>query len=257
MPGLRPDVDPDGLLEYSVVFTDRALNHMSQSFQGVMNDISSELRSVYGADGVAVVPGGGTYGMEAVARQFANDAKCLVIRNGFFSFRWSQILDMGKIAASTTVLKASRTDSGPKAPFSPPAIGDVVARIRDEKPSVVFAPHVETSAGMMLPDGYISEVTQAVRDSETDAGKVTEGDWIGLDRTGVIVARQNLGDAALDLLQTLIGDEHEIVTIIEGQDCPQEVTKDLLAWLSNDKPEIEVEVHSGGQPLYPYYFGIE
>lgn len=164
MPGLRPDVDPDGLLEYSVVFTDRALNHMSQSFQGVMNDISSELRGVYGADGVAVVPGGGTYGMEAVARQFANDAKCLVIRNGFFSFRWSQILDMGKIAASTTVLKASRTDSGPKAPFSPPAIGDVVARIREEKPSVVFAPHVETSAGMMLPDGYISEVTQAVHE---------------------------------------------------------------------------------------------
>ncbi|MEC7291889.1 MAG: DAK2 domain-containing protein [Actinomycetota bacterium] len=113
------------------------------------------------------------------------------------------------------------------------------------------------SMNSMAESVATGEVTQAVRDSETDAGKVTEGDWIGLDRTGVIVARQNLGDAALDLLQTLIGDEHEIVTIIEGQDCPQEVTKDLLAWLSNDKPEIEVEVHSGGQPLYPYYFGIE
>ncbi len=113
------------------------------------------------------------------------------------------------------------------------------------------------SMSSMAESVATGEVTQAVRDSETDAGKVTEGDWIGLDRTGVIVARQNLGDAALDLLQTLIGDEHEIVTIIEGQDCPQEVTKDLLAWLSNDKPEIEVEVHSGGQPLYPYYFGIE
>ena len=113
------------------------------------------------------------------------------------------------------------------------------------------------SMSSMAESVATGEVTQAVRDSETDAGKVTEGDWIGLDRTGVIVARQNLGDAALDLLQTLIGDEHEIVTIIEGQDCPPEVTKDLLAWLSNDKPEIEVEVHSGGQPLYPYYFGIE
>jgi len=101
------------------------------------------------------------------------------------------------------------------------------------------------------------EITQAVRDSETDAGKVREGDWIGLNRTGVIVARANLNEAALDLLETLIGDEHEIVTIIEGQDCPDEVTRDLLAWLSNEKPEIEVEVHSGGQPLYPYYFGIE
>lgn len=113
------------------------------------------------------------------------------------------------------------------------------------------------SMNSMAESVATGEVTQAIRDSETDAGKVTEGDWIGLDRTGVIVARQNLGDAALDLLQTLIGDEHEIVTIIEGQDCPPEVTKDLLAWLSNDKPEIEVEVHSGGQPLYPYYFGIE
>jgi len=113
------------------------------------------------------------------------------------------------------------------------------------------------SMNSMAESVATGEVTQAVRDSETDAGKVTEGDWIGLDRSGVIVARQNLGDAALDLLQTLIGDEHEIVTIIEGQDCPPEVTKDLLAWLSNDKPEIEVEVHSGGQPLYPYYFGIE
>ena len=113
------------------------------------------------------------------------------------------------------------------------------------------------SMNSMAESVATGEVTQAVRDSETDAGKVTEGDWIGLGRTGVIVARQNLGDAALDLLQTLIGEEHEIVTIIEGQDCPPEVTKDLLDWLSNDKPEIEVEVHSGGQPLYPYYFGIE
>ena len=113
------------------------------------------------------------------------------------------------------------------------------------------------SMGAMAESVVTGEITQAVRDSETDAGKVIKGDWIGLDRTGVIVARKSLADAAMDLLQTLIGDEHEIVTIIEGEDCPEKVTKDLLAWLSNEKPEIEVEVHSGGQPLYPYYFGIE
>ena len=113
------------------------------------------------------------------------------------------------------------------------------------------------SMGAMAESVVTGEITQAVRDSETDAGKVIEGDWIGLDKTGVIVTRKSLADASIDLLQTLIGDEHEIVTIIEGKDCPEKVTKDLLAWLSNEKPEIEVEVHSGGQPLYPYYFGIE
>ena len=119
MPGLLPDVDPNGLLEYSVVFTDRSLNHMSKTFQGVMNDISSTLREVYGAEAVVVVPGGGTYGMESVARQFANDRKCLVIRNGFFSYRWSQILDMGDIAAETIVMKARPVGDGPQAPFTP------------------------------------------------------------------------------------------------------------------------------------------
>ena len=123
MPGLLPDVDPDGLLEYSVVFTDRALNHMSQSFQGSMRDISATLKKVYNAKAVAIVPGSGTYGMEAVARQFANDKKCLVIRNGFFSFRWSQILDMGNIPASTTVLKARPVEDGPQAAFAPAPIG--------------------------------------------------------------------------------------------------------------------------------------
>ncbi len=162
MPGLLPDVDPEGLLEYSVVFTDRSLNHMSQTFQQVMRDISSTLKSVYNADGVAVIPGGGTYGMEAVARQFATDQKCLVIRNGWFSFRWSQILDMGNIAASTTVLKAQLGSDESQAAFAPAAIDDVVAAIAAEKPTMVFAPHVETASGMLLPDDYIKAVADAV-----------------------------------------------------------------------------------------------
>jgi len=162
MAALLPNIDPDGLLEYSVVFTDRSLNHMSKAFQGVMNDISSTLKDVYKAGGVVVVPGGGTYGMEAVARQFAVDKKCLVIRNGFFSFRWSQIFEMGNIPASTTVLKASTIEDGPQAPFAPAPIDEVVATIKREKPDFVFAPHVETASGMILPDGYIKAVADAV-----------------------------------------------------------------------------------------------
>ena len=162
MPGLLPDVDPDGLLEYSVVFTDRSLNHMSTTFQGVMNDISDTLKSVYNAEAVVVVPGGGTYGMEAVARQFATGKKCLVIRNGYFSYRWSQIFEMGDIPSESIVLKAQRTGEGPTAPFAPAPVEGVVAMIRDEKPGVVFAPHVETSSGMLLPDDYIRQMTDTV-----------------------------------------------------------------------------------------------
>ena len=162
MAGLLPNVDPDGLLEYSVVFTDRSLNHMSQTFQGVMNDISSTLKDVYKSEAVVVVPGGGTYGMEAVARQFAVDKKCLVIRNGFFSFRWSQIFDMGGIPASTTVLKARTIEDGPQAAFAPAPIEEVVAAIKSEKPDFVFAPHVETASGMILPDDYLKAVSDAV-----------------------------------------------------------------------------------------------
>ena len=155
-------VDPDGLLEYSVVFTDRSLNHMSQSFQGVMNDISSTLKSVYNAEAVVVVPGGGTYAMEGVARQFATDKKCLVIRNGWFSFRWTQIFDAGNIPSSSTVLKARRIEDGPQAPFAPAPIDEVVATIQAEKPDFVFAPHVETSSGIILPDDYMRSVAEAV-----------------------------------------------------------------------------------------------
>ena len=164
MPGLLPDVDPNGLLEYSVVFTDRALNHMSTSFQGVMRDIAATLKRVYRGHAAVIVPGGGTIGMESVARQFATDRRCLVIRNGWFSYRWTQILDMGRIPAQATVLKARPVRAGPQAPYVPPPVDDVVRTIRDEKPDVVFAPHVETASGIMLPDRYLRAVADAVHE---------------------------------------------------------------------------------------------
>jgi aspartate aminotransferase-like enzyme len=162
MPGLLPNVDPDGLLEFSVVYTDRALNHMSRSFQGVMTDISSILKEVYQAHSVALVPGSGTFGMESVARQFAAGKDVLVIRNGWFSYRWTQILEMGQIPKSATVLKARKTASGPTAPWAPAPIAEVTAAIREQKPAVVFAPHVETAAGIILPDDYMRAVADAV-----------------------------------------------------------------------------------------------
>jgi aspartate aminotransferase-like enzyme len=163
MTALRQDIDPNGLLEYSVVYTDRALNHMSKVFQQVMNDLSSELKSVYNADAVAIVPGSGTYGMEAVARQLAKDEDCLIIRNGWFSYRWTQILEKGNIAKSSTVLTADRTENtdAPK-PFAPVDIDVAVAKIKEQKPAIVFAPHVETSAGIILPDDYIKALGEAV-----------------------------------------------------------------------------------------------
>ena len=164
MTALLPQPDPDGLLEYSVVYTDRALNHMSQRFQGVMKDISRLLKKVYNAHSAIIVPGSGTFGMEAVARQFATDRKVLVIRNGWFSFRWTQIFEMGKIPAESIVLKARQIGSGAQAPFAPAPIEEVVAAIRQHRPAVVFAPHVETASGMILPDSYIKAVGQAVRE---------------------------------------------------------------------------------------------
>ncbi|MES2939142.1 MAG: aminotransferase class V-fold PLP-dependent enzyme [Pseudomonadota bacterium] len=162
MPGLLPNVDPDGLLEFSVVYTDRALNHMSRRFQGVMTDISAILKEVYRARSAVLVPGSGTFGMEAVARQFAGGKDVLVIRNGWFSYRWTQIFEMGNIPASSTVLKARKTGSGATAPWAPAPIDEVVAAIREKKPAVVFAPHVETASGMILPDDYMRQVADAV-----------------------------------------------------------------------------------------------
>ncbi|MBL8447927.1 MAG: alanine--glyoxylate aminotransferase family protein [Zoogloeaceae bacterium] len=164
MPGLLPEVDPEGLLEYSVVYTDRALNHMSRRFQGVMTDVSRILKQVYGARSAVVVPGSGTFAMEAVARQFATGKRCLVVRNGWFSFRWSQIFDMGQIPSETRVLKARQLEPGHQMPFAPAPIDEVVESIRSFKPDLVFAPHVETASGMLLPEDYLRAVAGAVHE---------------------------------------------------------------------------------------------
>jgi aspartate aminotransferase-like enzyme len=164
MHGLDP-IDPDGLAEFSVVFTERSLNHMSRRFQQVMRDISSTLRTSYNAAAVVVVPGGGTFGMEAIARQFAGDRTCLVIRNGYFSFRWSQILETARITSDVRVLQATALAPGPRQPFAPPALDTVLAAIHDVRPDIVFAPHVDTSSGMLLPDAYVRAVGEAAHES--------------------------------------------------------------------------------------------
>ncbi|MES2027235.1 MAG: aminotransferase class V-fold PLP-dependent enzyme [Pseudomonadota bacterium] len=190
MPGLLPNVDPDGLLEYSVVYTDRAINHMSKRFQGVMNDISKTLKQVYKAQSAVVMPGSGTFGMEAVARQFATNNPCLILRNGWFSYRWTQILDAGNIPSSTTVLKARQLEDAAQSPFAPAPIAEVVATIKATKPAVVFAPHVETASGIMLPDDYMRQVSDAVH----EVGGLFVLDciasgtmWVDMQATGVDV----------------------------------------------------------------------
>ncbi|MCA0906242.1 aminotransferase class V-fold PLP-dependent enzyme [Ruegeria marisrubri] len=190
MPGLLETVDPDGLEEFSVVFTDRSLNHMSQKFQQVMRDISDMLKGVYNADGIAVVPGGGTYAMEAVARQFARGADVLVVRNGWFSYRWSQIIESGSLTNSTTVMKARETGNSSPSPFAPAPIEEVVAAIREQKPGVVFAPHVETSAGVILPNDYVTALARAAH----EVGALVVLDciasgcaWVDMKATGVDV----------------------------------------------------------------------
>ena len=190
MTALLDTVDPDGLMEYSVVFTDRSLNHMSQTFQQVMRDISDMLKDVYNADAVALVPGGGTYAMEAVARQFASDAHALIVRNGWFSYRWTQIFDAGRFASETTICMARQSGNGPTAPFAPAPIDEVTAKIQEAKPDVVFAPHVETSAGLILPDDYITALAQAAH----DVGALMVLDciasgcaWVDMEKTGVDV----------------------------------------------------------------------
>jgi len=164
MPGLLPDIDPDGLLEFSVVYTDRALNHMSRRFTGVMQDILATLKSVYRAHTAVLVPGSGTFGMEAVARQFANREKVLIVRNGWFSYRWSQIFDAGGLSSGTVVCQARRQGEGPQAPWVPCPAVEVAAAIRAERPKVVFAPHVETASGMILSDDYLRTVGAAAHD---------------------------------------------------------------------------------------------
>lgn len=190
MTALLDNVDPDGLLEYSVVFTDRSLNHMSAGFQQVMNDISGMLKDVYKADAVALIPGGGSYAMEAVARQFGGDAHALIVRNGWFSYRWTQIFDAGKFTSDETVFMARQTGNGVTSPFAPAPIEEVTAKIREVKPDVVFAPHVETSAGLILPDDYVTALATAAH----DVGALMVLDciasgcaWIDMKATGVDV----------------------------------------------------------------------
>ena len=193
MPALRDDIDPDGLLEYSVVFSDRSLNSMSAAFGEVMRDISRIMRNAYGAASVAVVPGGGTYGMEAIARQFVRDANVMVIRNGWFSYRWSQIIDAGGLASKTTVLAARQLADETDAPFAPVPLDDILAQIRAEKPDIVFCPHVETSAGMMVPDDFIAAVTACVHE---------HGGMFVLDCVASGTIFVNLEETGVDVLLT-------------------------------------------------------
>jgi aspartate aminotransferase-like enzyme len=190
MAALLDNIDPDGLEEFSVVFTDRSLNSMSAAFQQVMRDISDMLKDVYKADAVALIPGGGTFGMEAVARQYGKGANVLVVRNGWFSYRWSQIFEAGDFTAQTTVLKARQTGNGSQAPFAPAPIEEVTAKIRELQPDLVFAPHVETSAGVILPDDYITEMAAAAH----EVGALMVLDciasgcaWVDMTATGVDV----------------------------------------------------------------------
>ena len=192
MPGLLPDIDPDGLLEFSVVYTDRALNHMSQRFVGVVQDILGTLKEVYGAHTAVLVPGSGTFGMEAVARQFANNQKVLIVRNGWFSYRWSQIFDAGGfgLGGGAVVCKARQQGSGAQAPWAPCPADEVAAAIRAEKPKVVFAPHVETASGILLPDDYL----RTIADAAHEVGALFVLDcvasgamWVDMRTTGVDV----------------------------------------------------------------------
>ena len=247
MPGIRPDVDPDGLLEYSVVFTDRSLNHMSQTFQGVMRDISATLKSVYNAAAVAVVPGGGSYGMEAVARQFATDKNCLVLRNGWFSFRWTQIFEAGGIPAATTVLKARPADDSATPAYAPAAIDEVVETIRAEKPDMVFAPHVETSSGIILSEEYMRRVGDAVH----EAGGLFVLDciasgtiWVDMEAAGVdiLISAPQKGWSASPCAALVMMSERARAAI-DGTTSTS-FAADLKKWLSI------MEAYEGGGHAY-------
>ena len=234
MPGLLPNIDPDGLLEYSVVYTDRSLNHMSNSFQSVMNEVSASLKKVYSAEAVVLVPGGGTYAMEAVARQFATDKSCLVLRNGWFSYRWSQILEMGDIPSEQVVLKASKISDGSQAPFAPEDVNEVINQIKSQKPAMVFAPHVETSAGIILPDDYIQTVAEAVH----SVGGMFVLDciasgaiWIDMEKLGVdiLVSAPQKGWSASPSFGMVMLSSNASKKIHETQSTSYSC--DLLKWL--------------------------
>jgi len=248
MPPLLPNVDPDGLLEYSVVFTDRSLNHMSERFQQVMNDLSGTLRDVYRAEATVLVPGGGTYAMEAVARQFAEDRRCLVIRNGWFSYRWTQILETGNIPAASTVLKASRVSDEPEAPFAPAPLETVVNTIRREKPELVFAPHVETASGMILPDDYLRAVTGAVRKNGglTVLDCIASGAaWLDMADSGVdiLISAPQKGWSASPCSGIVMLGERALERIVDTRSSS--FAGDLAKWL-----EIMRAYESGGHAYH-------
>ncbi len=248
MPPLLRNVDPDGLLEYSVVFTDRSLNHMSERFQQVMNDLSETLKDVYRAQATVLVPGGGTYAMEAVARQFAQDRRCLVIRNGWFSYRWTQILETGNIPAASTVLKASRVSDGPEAPFAPAPLETVVNAIRREKPELVFAPHVETSSGMILPDDYLRAVTAAVREHGglTVLDCIASGAaWLDMNDSGVdiLISAPQKGWSASPCSGIVMLGERALERIVDTRSSS--FAADLAKWL-----EIMRAYESGGHAYH-------
>jgi len=245
MPGLLPDTDPDGLLEYSVVYTDRALNHMSQKFQQVMRDISGVLKEVYHARSAVIVPGSGTFGMEAVARQFATGRKALVIRNGWFSYRWSQIFEMGQIPSEQLVLKARPVAPGRQAAFAPPPIDEVVAAIRSQRPAMVFAPHVETAAGLLLPDAYLRAVADAVH----EVGGLFVLDciasgaiWVDMQATGVdvLVSAPQKGWSGSPCCAFVMLSERARAAI----DGTTSTTADLKKWLQI------METYEGGGHAY-------
>ncbi len=247
MPGLLPHVDPDGLLEYSVVYTDRALNHMAKRFHGVMQDVSRTLKHVYAARSAIVVPGSGTFGMEAVARQFAGGKKVLVVRNGWFSYRWSQIFEMAGVASDITVLKARMVAPASKSPFAPAPVEEVVAAIRAGKPDLVFAPHVETSAGMILPDGYLSAVAAAVHEHGglfvldcVASGAI----WVDMAATGVdvIVTAPQKGWSSTPCAGLVMLSEHARA-VIEGT-TSSSFALDLKKWLAI------MESHEKGTTAY-------
>jgi aspartate aminotransferase-like enzyme len=240
-------VDPDGLLEFSVVFTDRSLNHMSQAFQAVMRDVSATLKKVYGAHSVAIVPGGGTYGMEAVARQLATGKRCTVLRNGWFSYRWTQIFDTGSIPSASTVLQARRTGTGTTAPFTPAPIEEVEAHIRADQPDLVFAPHVETASGILLPNDYLSRVAAAVH----AAGGLFVLDciasgtlWVDMKALGVdvlITAPQKGWSGTPGAALVMLGERaHERVKATKSTSFAM----DLAKWLSI------METYEGGGHAY-------
>jgi aspartate aminotransferase-like enzyme len=151
--------------EYSVVYTDRVFNLMSPVFQEAMVTVSTELKACYKAAACVLIPGSGTYAMEAVARQFAWKKSVVIVRNGYFSYRWSDIMHVCELPAHETVIQAKPVDATEARPqLAPPSIESVVAAIREHKPALVCAPHVETSTGILLSKDYIRALSAATHE---------------------------------------------------------------------------------------------